>query len=134
MKDDNNNPNKDKNEKKKQKDVELQPLLDNEDEGNEAKPKTSSLKEFLLLVSMACLSRLLVAGSKICVQGLQDRVPAFQLNAMRCLLPLCGWSLYFIVTRKLPRIERDNIKACVLWSFNQVITCIYLSCIILIGP
>ena len=105
----------------KTKDIEMQPLLNKEDAGKDAKAKRSSLKEFFLLVALDCLSRFLVAISKICVQALQDRVPAFQLNFYRCFLALCSWLFYLTLKRKWPRIESENIKACALWSFNQAI-------------
>ena len=106
------------------KDVEKQPLLgDNEDDKSKGddKRKGRTLKELFLLLTLACLARFLTAVSKICVQALQNRVPAFKLNAMRCTLPLCFWSLYFVFTRKLPKVELGNIKACGLWSMNMVV-------------
>ncbi len=110
---------------KKNRDVEHQPLLqrdNNKKVTDEARTEASySVKEFLLLVALAGLSRLLAAVSKICVQALQDRMLAFELNAFRCLLPFCGWAIYFTLKRKWPRIEPENIKACLLWSINQIL-------------
>ncbi len=109
------------------KDVEKQPLLgDNNDDKSKGDDKHTgrTLKELFLLLTLACFSRFLVAVSRICVQALEDRVPAFQLSAMRCGLPLCCWSLYLVLTRKLPRVEFGNIKACGLWSINQALTSI----------
>ena len=105
------------NEKKK--DIEMQPLLEKNDGEQEQEFSQTSLKHFLLLIALACLTRFLVAVSKMYVQALQNRVPAFQLNTFRCFLPLCCWSLYFAFKRKLPRIDMGNIKACALWSLNQ---------------
>ena len=71
----------------------------------------------------------LIAASKMAVQALQGRIPDFELNVMRCFLPFCCWSFYFIVKWKLPKVEYTNIKATMLYSVNHVIAtlAVYIS-------
>ncbi len=110
--------------------MEQQPLLGDNEEGkiyatesdktnSKGYPWTESLP---FVVVMAFLWKFLAAVSKICVQALEGRVPAFELNAIRCFLMLCVWSLYFLFKRKLPKVERENIKATLLWSMNHIFT------------
>ncbi len=54
------------------------------------------------------------------LQALEDRVPAFELNATRCFCLLFAWSFVFLFQWRLPRIETDNRIAAVLWSLNHI--------------
>ncbi len=108
--------------------IEQQPLLTYDEkrhlcdkENSKSMQDISNKKNIGRVLAMAFLWRFVAAVSKICVQALQDRVPAFELNAMRCSLVLCAWTLYFLVKKGLPRIQVENIKAAVLWSVSHVL-------------
>ncbi len=122
--------------------MENQPLLENCETGKienseTDKAKTTKAKQegntftksLPFLIAMAFMWRFLVAVSKICVQALQNRVPTFELNTIRCGLMLCVMSCglmlcvmscYFLFKWKLPIVERENIKVTLLWSVNHI--------------
>ena len=114
-------------ERKEMEDMESNPLLQNNDDKekpNDQNDKSGSVKCFdalPFLVAMAFFWRFIIPMSKISVQALEDRVPVFQLNAMRCFTVLFVWTLIFVIRRKLPRIEKENIKAAILWSVNHIL-------------
>ena len=92
----------------------------NVDEEDTKQLPDRNLKRYLAMFALALFVRLLYAGTKICVQSLGGRIPSFQLNAMRCTLPLFGWSLYFLYKRTWPQVKLDHIKGSGLWSMSQV--------------
>ncbi len=104
--------------------TELEHLIDNNiDKDNPAEPSNDEQQSvFTTIVGIvaAFIFIFLIAISKICVQALEDRIPPFELNAMRCFVPFCGWSLYFLIKWKSPKIEWINIKATALYSVNYV--------------
>ncbi len=87
---------------------------------------------FGIVAAFTCV--FLIGVSKISVQALDDRLPAFELNAIRCFVPFCGWSVYFLIKGKAPTIEWINIKATVLYSVNYVADSLFIYIAVLYVP
>ncbi len=95
--------------------------LKDESDDSSNSVRSSCLETLPVLVAMAFFWRFLIPVSKISVQALEDRVPVFQLNTMRCFTVLFVWTLIFTIRRKLPEIEKENIQAAILWSVNHIL-------------
>ena len=58
---------------------------------------------------------LFYTSSAACVQLLERRIPDFELNTFRASVTLIFYSSYFLVTWKLPVVERSEIGATLLY-------------------
>ncbi len=93
-------------------------LLNNDQEKQEYKEDGKS-NSVAFVVAVAFLFRFFIAVSKICTQALQNRVPAFQFNTIRCFFFVVISSVSMIIRKESPLIDQENIKPTTLWSFNQ---------------
>ena len=65
---------------------------------------------------------LFYTSSAACVQLLERRIPDFELNTFRALVTLIFYSSYFLVTWKLPVVERNEIGGTLLYMVTMFIT------------
>ena len=77
-------------------------LTEKEYKEDEKKTYVKTIQGVLVTILLA----MIMAVSKICVQGLNGTIEHLQLNAMRLMMPSMGLIIYYIFKMEWPTVER----------------------------